>query len=85
MHREERIMRLYSSIGVADIWTRTKYPYRRLPENIFGLQQIKTCIFGLELTKGNYGDLTTFLCNTKTLKYKCIYRKHYSRKGATIF
>ena len=31
VHREEHIMQLYSSIGVADIWTSAKYPYRQFP------------------------------------------------------
>ena len=37
MHKEVHVMRLHSSIGVADFWTtRAKYPYRRFPMVILG-------------------------------------------------
>ena len=40
MQREVHLMRLFSSIGVADIWTRAKGPYRQLS---LVTSQVKLC------------------------------------------
>ena len=50
VHREVRVMRLHSSIAVADIWTRaetrSKYPYRWFPLVILGYLWLSLVILG---------------------------------------